>query len=39
VEGDHIREGKVAVRGLVESSLLEHLRGHLRQAKAAAGVG
>ena len=34
----HVRLGQVSVRGMVESSVLSHLRGHLRQAKAAAGV-
>jgi hypothetical protein len=38
VESDHSRLGKTTVRALVESSVLEHLRGHLRQAKEAAGV-
>lgn len=38
VESDHARQGKTTVRALVESSVLEHLRGHLRQAKAAAGL-
>src|SRR5262249_6264685 len=36
VKSDHARLGKAAVRTLVESSVLEHLQGHLRQAKAAA---
>ena len=36
VEGDHIREGKLTVRSLVQSSLLDHLHGHLQQAKEAA---
>jgi hypothetical protein len=34
----HSRLGPTSVRGLVESSVLEHLRGHLRQAKEAAGL-
>lgn len=38
VEGSHTRMGQMTVRGLVEASVLEHLRGHLRQAKEAAGV-
>ena len=38
VESDHSRQGRTSVRALVESSVLEHLHGHLRQAKAAAGV-
>jgi hypothetical protein len=38
VESDHQRLGKTAVRTLVESSVLEHLQGHLRQAKEAAGI-
>ncbi|MGE3271601.1 MAG: DinB family protein [Chloroflexota bacterium] len=38
VLGDHLRLGKLSVRGLVESSILDHLRGHLEQAKAAAGA-
>ncbi len=37
VEGDHSRMGKVTVRGLVESSIRDHLEGHLEQAKMAAG--
>lgn len=38
VEGMHARMGNTTVRVLVESSVLEHLQGHLRQAKEAAGV-
>jgi hypothetical protein len=38
VEADHRISGKVTVRGLVESSVRDHLEGHLAQAKAAAGV-
>lgn len=38
VEGDHTRAGKMSVRALVESAVLSHLHGHLRQAKEAAGV-
>lgn len=38
VEGQHARMGTLTVRGLVESSVLEHLQGHLRQAREAAGV-
>jgi hypothetical protein len=34
----HSRLGPTSVRGLVESSVLQHLRGHLRQAKEAAGT-
>jgi hypothetical protein len=39
VESAHSRMGNITVRGLAESSVLEHLRGHLRQAREAAGVG
>jgi hypothetical protein len=35
VEGDHSRLGKLSVRGLVESSIRDHLQGHLEQAQAA----
>jgi hypothetical protein len=38
VEGDHSRLGKMMVRALVESSIRDHLEGHLAQAKTAAGV-
>ena len=38
VESEHARQGQTTVRALVESSVLEHLRGHLRQAQEAAGV-
>ena len=38
VESEHSRQGKTTVRALVESSVLEHLQGHLRQAQEAAGV-
>ena len=38
VMGEHARLGPKSVRELVESSVLSHLRGHLRQARAAAGV-
>lgn len=38
VEAQHSRMGQVSVRGMVESSVLEHLQGHLRQAREAAGV-
>ena len=38
VESDHARQGKTTVRALVESSVLKHLHGHLRQAKAASGA-
>ena len=38
VEGAHMRLGTITVRGLTESSVLEHLQGHLQQAKEAAGV-
>jgi hypothetical protein len=38
VMGEHSRLGPQSVRALVESSVLSHLRGHLRQAKEAAGV-
>jgi hypothetical protein len=38
VESMHARLGQTTVRALVESSVLEHLQGHLRQAKEAAGV-
>jgi hypothetical protein len=37
VQCQHARLGPMSVRGLVESSILDHLRGHLEQAKAAAG--
>jgi hypothetical protein len=38
VEASHARMGQVTVRRMVESSILEHLQGHLRQAREAAGV-
>jgi hypothetical protein len=38
VEGDHSRLGKLSVRGLVESSIRDHLEGHLEQARTAAGL-
>ena len=38
VMGEHSRLGPKSVRELVESSVLCHLRGHLRQAREAAGV-
>ena len=38
VASEHSRLGTTTVRALVESSVLEHLQGHLRQAKEAAGV-
>jgi hypothetical protein len=38
VEGAHARLGTITVRGLTESSVLEHLQGHLQQAREAAGV-
>ena len=38
VMGEHSRMGAISVRGLVEASVLEHLRGHLEQAKEAAGA-
>jgi hypothetical protein len=37
VVSEHSRMGPTPVRHLVESSVLEHLKGHLRQAKEAAG--
>jgi hypothetical protein len=37
VMGEHLRMGQLSVRGLVEASVLEHIRGHLRQAKEASG--
>jgi hypothetical protein len=38
VMGEHLRMGQLSVRGLVEASVLEHIRGHLRQAKEASGA-
>jgi hypothetical protein len=39
VISEHSRLGPTSVRALVESSVLSHLRGHLRQAMEAAGAG
>jgi hypothetical protein len=36
--GQHARNGPMSVRSMVESFILSHVRGHLRQAKEAAGV-
>jgi hypothetical protein len=38
VMGQHARNGPMSVRSMVESFILSHVRGHLRQAKEAAGV-
>jgi hypothetical protein len=38
VMGEHSRMGQISVRGLVEASVRDHVRGHLRQAKEAAGA-
>lgn len=37
-EGEHSRLGKLTVRALVEGSILQHVRGHLTQAREAAGL-
>lgn len=36
--GEHLRMGQLSVRGLVEAAVLEHIQGHLRQAKEASGA-
>ena len=38
VEAAHTRLGRVTVRAITESSVRDHLAGHLRQAKEAAGL-
>jgi hypothetical protein len=38
VEGQHPRNGPMTVRAMIEAFVLSHVRGHLRQAKEAAGV-
>lgn len=39
VVSEHSRQGTVTVRELTESSVRNHLAGHLRQAREAAGLG
>jgi hypothetical protein len=38
VEAEHMRMGTVTVRAITESSVRDHLAGHLRQAREAAGL-
>ena len=38
VMGAHTRMGEISVRGLVEASVRNHIRGHFKQARIAAGT-
>jgi hypothetical protein len=38
VMGQHPRNGPMSVRSMVEAFILNHVRGHLRQAREAAGI-
>ena len=38
VMGEHSRMGQISVRGLVEASVRDHVRGHFKQAREAAGA-